>query len=321
MPTHASNGHIPPLGPEPPAQSRQEANRDGSKRAPKLAAATVLHNPGAAILDGLLRPLEDDDLALFVFVNGALDEASEARLGQSRATVIRSPINLGLGHGLNALVEAADEAKFPFILLFDQDSVPQPGLARDLVALFAGLPTGAVALGPRMAAPRGEHFLIPAVEPRGPASNGSRPVNFLPTSGSLIEIDGWKRVGPFRADYFIDGIDIEWCFRAWSRGYGVYIAEHLTMVHRWGRSGAWWTPQILRQPPSRTYYYIRNAVTTLRQCHIPRRWRLNFALRLAGQIVLLLGSPRRHFQGLRLARHAIRDGLAGNLGEIPKDLV
>lgn len=286
----------------------------------KLAAGTVLYRPDAAVLDGLLRPLESDGLALFVFVNGPIDAACDARLARAGATVLRAPSNFGLGHGLNAVVMAAAEAGFSFILLFDQDSAPPPGLAGGLLAQFARLPAGAAALGPRLAAPEGESFLVPWVERRAPVDDGASPVSFLPTSGTLIAIDAWERVGPFRADYFIDGIDVEWCFRAWSRGHGSYLAEDLVMMHRWGTVAAEARrPQILRQSLTRSYYYLRNGFASLRLAHIPRLWRVKLLGRLVAQTALLLWHRRRERQARDLVLAAVAAGLSGRLGPIPAE--
>lgn len=287
----------------------------------KVAAGTVLYRPDASVLDGLLCPLEEDGVALFVFVNGPLDTASEARLGRSGATLLRAPVNLGLGHGLNAVVAAAEAAGFAFVLLFDQDSAPPPGLAGKLAAHFARLPRESAALGPRMVPPEGEAFLVPWVHRRAAAANGISPVDFLPTSGTLVAIDAWKRIGPFRADYFVDGIDVEWCFRAWSLGHGCYLAEELTMVHRWGEADtASRKPQILRQSPTRTYYYLRNAFATLRLAHVPGMWRARLLTRLSAQILLLLCCRGRERAVRAAVFAAARAGLSGKLGPIPPNL-
>lgn len=302
--------------------SAPDAGPAAALRAGEVAAGTVLYQPDAAVLDGLLRPLEADGIALFVFVNGPLDAVSEARLGRSGATLLRSPVNLGLGHGLNAVVAAAAEAGFPFVLLFDQDSAPPPGLALNLVADFARLPAGAAALGPRMVSPEEEGFLVPWVERRAPIREGLSPVNFLPTSGTLVAIEAWRQVGPFRADYFIDGIDVEWCFRAWSRGHGCYLAENLVMAHRWGAADAEaGKPQILRQSLTRSYYYLRNGFATLRLAHVPRLWRGKLLARLSAQTLLLLWHNRRERRARNIVLAAVRAGLAGELGPIPAERV
>ena len=290
-----------------------------------VAAATVLYRPDAGVLDELLTPLEADGLRLFIFANGPLDEEIERRLARSpHAALIRAPENMGLGHGLNAVTEAAAAEGFAFVLLLDQDSVPTPGMASALLAHLGALaasptPPPAV-IGPLLVSPAEEGYLAPWYSRRA-AKDGvaEGAVDFLSTSGSLVSLAAWQAVGPFRADYFIDGIDVEWCFRAWNRGHGCYLAEEVTMPHRWGGTAenGKRQPQILRQSQLRSYYYLRNGLYGLRLAHIPWSWRLRTAARVTAQAVLLLLAHRFDRPIRRLVFGALRDGLQARLGPAP----
>ncbi|MCV5902536.1 hypothetical protein OFN63_41200, partial [Escherichia coli] len=69
---------------------------------------------------------------------------------------------------------------------------------------------------------------------RGSPTDDLVAVEFLATSGSLVDIAAFDRIGPFRDDYFIDAVDLEWCFRAWSRSYSCWIARAVAMEHTVG---------------------------------------------------------------------------------------
>jgi len=304
----------------------------------KLAAATVLYEPAVEMLDDLVPPIAADGLRFFIFLNGPVSEAVEQRLDlMSNARILRSPTNIGLGAGLNAVVRAAESDGVSHLLLLDQDSSPQAGLC---AALHERCERGSgriAAIGPVLVPPPGEAFLPMRYARRKKAASGEAfssevgtgsreenatkqklsEVDFLPTSGSLISLAAWREIGPFRDDYFIDGIDVEWGFRAWSRGYACVLAEDLAMVHRWGSADADHRPQILRQSDIRNYYYIRNAVNGLRLRHIPLRWKLHVTGRLAMQTLLLLAGRRGAASVRRLIGRAIADGWAGRLGPIP----
>lgn len=290
-----------------------------------MAAATVLYRPDIAILDGLLAPLEAAGLRIFIFANGPLAAAVEERLARvPDLALIRSPENVGLGAGLNEMVAAAQAENFRYVLLFDQDSAPSPDLPAKLLERFELLlqtsPTPPAALGPSLTAPEAENFLPPWYSYR-PITLGPEvtAVDFLPTSGTLLSIPAFAAIGPFRADYFIDGIDVEWCFRAWANGHACARANELVMAHRWGHAADDHSrrPQILRQPDLRSFYYLRNAIYGLRLPHLPWRWKLRTGLRLAVQSSLLLAD--RHFtsRARRLVRQALTDGWLGRLGPAP----
>jgi rhamnosyltransferase len=289
-----------------------------------VAAATVLYRPDPALLDALLAVLEADGLPLFVFVNGPVEAGVEARLaGLARATLLRSPGNIGLGAGLNAVVEAAQAQGFSHILLFDQDSTPAAGLAAALLAQWPAAERvhGVVAaIGPVLTPPPGESFLPIRYHRRAGLSDAALgAVDFLPTSGTLVSISAWCEVGPFRADYFVDGIDVEWCFRAWSRGQACLLAEQVAMSHRWGHAEdeAGRLPQILRQSRLRSYYYLRNASHGLRLAHFPFGWKIKATLRLLAQAGLLVMRGGAPLEMLPLVGRAFRDGLGGRLGPAP----
>lgn len=290
-----------------------------------LAAATVLYRPDAEVLDALLAPLVEAQLRIIIFINGPVSEAIEQRLaGRLNLRLIRSNENIGLGAGLNAVVAAAEGEGFGHIALFDQDSTPDAALLPRLLAAFDAVAKQSsippAVLGPVLVAPENEAFLPPWYSRRPTAlATGVTAVDFLPTSGTLVSIAAWRAIGPFRADYFIDGIDVEWCFRAWAKGFSCGLAEELRMVHRWGyvAEAGKRRPQILRQSDLRTYFYLRNAVEGLRLPHLPLRWRGRVALRLALQAGLLLVDRRFGRSTRRLVSRAICDGWAGRLGPAP----
>ena len=138
-------------------------------------------------------------------------------------TLLSEGRNLGIAEALNRIAEAARAAGADTLLLLDQDAEPperprRRGAGGRLLAALdrlrdAGIPAAVV--GPVPAPPRPQGARLPA-PPGAPERDDLAPVQFLATSGSLIDLDAFARVGPFRADFFIDGVELEWCFRAWA---------------------------------------------------------------------------------------------------------
>lgn len=291
---------------------------------PGIAAAIVLYRPEPSVLGTLLDALEQDGLPIIVFVNGPLDPVVETRLaGLAHGTVIRVPENIGLGAGLNAVAGAAIEQGCSHILLFDQDSTPGPGLAAALSGVFtapAQRHRRVAAVGPLLTPPPGESFLPITYDRLGrPAAGGLSEVAFLPTSGTLVCLSAFCEIGPFRADYFVDGIDVEWCYRARARVHVCLLAEDVAMTHRWGHAEGEGVrvPQILRQSPLRSYYYLRNRSHNLKLRHFPLGWKVATAFRLLAQAALLVLRGGAPLGMLRLTGRAFRDGLTGRLGPAP----
>lgn len=284
-------------------------------------AAVVLHKPDAAILARLAASLAGR--TLFAFANGPLDDAARAALAGVDLRLLESPTNIGQAGGLNAAARAAAQAGFGHVLLLDQDSEPPADLIAALLARAqAAAAQGArVALvAPQLTPPPGEGYRpIRYAARKAPAPAGLQALDFAPTSGSLLSLAAFAAVGPFREDFFIAGVDVEWGFRAWAAGWGSYLAPDLAMPHRWGEpadAAGGRTPQILRHAPVRNYYYARNVVATAGLAHVPWRWRAASTATLAAQIgvLALKGAPG----ALAPIRAGLADALAGRMGPAPQ---
>ncbi len=288
----------------------------------RVPAGIVVYQPDTEILGRLLRRLEPGGRRILIFVNGPLDDRADELLARiPAARLIRSEENIGLGAGLNAVTDAAIGESFSHIMLFDQDSEPSADLPELLLARWTEETAKGCRLavvGPKLVPPVRGHYRQIRYAWRSGAGNATlAPVHFAPTSGSLVCLAAFTAIGRFRDDFFIGGIDVEWGFRAWSRGYGSVIARDLTMAHRWGEAAtpeAARTPQILRQSGLRLYYYVRNAMYSLRLPFIPLSWRLRYALRMGAQITYLMIHGRGLRKTVAILSAALRDGMAGRLG-------
>ena len=285
-------------------------------------AAVVIYRPDHSQLSALLSGI-GIERRIFAFLNGPPDEGTERILAQfTNLRQIRSPQNIGLGAGLNAVMSTAREEGFTTLVLFDQDSVPTRELIDQLAEHWRDLTAAGhqlAALGPRLGIPSGQGYKTIRYAWRGKTlAPEVAAVDFLPTSGSLVSIEAWAAIGPFRTDYFIGSIDVEWGFRAWSKGYPSVCLLDVEMAHRWGtpvkeqRHG--WRPQIVRQTDLRTFYYVRNSVDLLQQSYIPCRWRLESAIRLIGQLSLLLIWRKLNWRTFNTVGRALWAGATGRLG-------
>ena len=334
---HNPSGSVDPraLGPqrsecrartESPAQAREVVSGQAPSPDPDLrgiAVGLTLYRPDPEQVDRTLALAGQGFGTVIAFDNGGLTAYDARRLAGAGVNVLSAGGNLGIAEALNRVAAAARAAGHRDLLLLDQDAAPPPTLPATLLAAMvalraAGTPVAVMGPAPK-AAPGHKAPAYPA-RPGVPAPEGLTPVQFLATSGSLIDIDALARVGPFRADYFIDGVELEWCFRAWARGYGSYVVCDAVIPHQVGggviRAFGITMP---RQPLFRMATYLRNSVHAWRLKHVPLRWKLAQGAYLPLQAVLYWAdSGFRPAILLRLIE-AVRDGLAGRLGP-PRDL-
>ncbi len=293
----------------------------------QLAAGIVAFYPDHARLQDLLTALYPQAARVCLFVNGGMgeDQIAASRAACPGLIVIEAPANLGVGEGLNMLALDALVSGATHLWLFDQDSSPTPDLAGRLQALMAAVrKTGAppALIAPRLLAPANEPaYKPPRVQKRAGVADHAEawPTQFAATSGSLIDLSAFRAIGPFRADFFIDAIDVEWGLRAWACGYSVWIAKEAVMAHRIGNgverlAGGLTTPA---QSQMRLASYARNVAAILRLGHPPLGWKVKQTAYLAVQMMLLWA--RRGFAPAFAGAivRAVQAGLAGRLGPPP----
>ena len=288
----------------------------------RVAAAVVVYRPDEVHLRHLVEVVVHEVERLFVFCNEPISDALvKVFEADPRLHLLDSAVNVGVGAALNISGLAAAWLGFDAIVYFDQDSKPAPGTIVALKAAAASL--AQLGHAPAVVAPT--LVVDPAAVSKAPryryrtpvAGPQPRAVEFVPTSGSLVPIQALRRTGFFRSDYFIDGIDLEWCHRATSVGLTCWVLANVQMHHSVG-SGVIALPfarfSMPKQTPLRMYYLVRNTIYGARLAHLPWRWRLLQLAYLGVQmpIYVLFHRCRPHIIALLLT--GIFHGILGRLG-------
>ncbi|WP_052955067.1 glycosyltransferase family 2 protein [Microvirga vignae] len=293
------------------------------------AAGVVAFNPDANTILPLVRSVIRDVDYVFVFVNAIIDHAITVQLEQlaPRCQVIKSEYNLGVAEALNIIALHSMLHGCDHVVLFDQDSRPPesliPALRKSLDSLIEAGNRVAV-IGPEIIAPRERshefksprYFRKKDIVPK----DDLIPVHYVITSGSLIDLRAFRDIGKFRSDFFIDAIDTEWCFRAWSKGYSCWFDSNLPMEHTIGEGAVRSKVFGIRFPhqsPMRMYCYFRNQVASILLPHVPVEWKIKFGIHISALAVSMVA----HFKfSPALIHHIARamwNGFRGRLGPPP----
>jgi rhamnosyltransferase len=186
--------------------------------------------------------------------------------GNLSTTLIANRDNLGVARALNIGVARATTLGFGWVLLLDQDSVVDDDMVRTLCAIHASYPErerlAVIGAGFRDGNSRAAAAQIH--EPRGQWDE----VESVITSGSMLPLSVYRDIGPFRDDFFIDYVDIEYCYRARAKGYRVIKTRQALMSHAIGLPTQhrllWVRYQATNHSPDRRYYIARNDTVLLR---------------------------------------------------------
>ncbi|MFT3729145.1 MAG: hypothetical protein QM759_15085 [Terricaulis sp.] len=289
----------------------------------QIAACIVAFQPDAVLLEQLARAARAEAGLVYIFINGGVGESLQTRLEDLGCTPIIAPYNLGVGEAFNICALAAILAGKKQFLLLDQDSELAPGTIAALRETFDALSAAGeepAAVGPAIVSPPGETYKSPRYFRRAGRAvrAGAAPVQYVISSGSLISLEAFRRVGRFRSDFFIDAIDTEWCFRAWARGASCWTLPSVSMVHRIGTGvvrGA--GRAIPRQSPMRLYTYVRNQTACLRMPHVPHSWKLRIAAHVIRVVFVNWLDSGRPAGFLHSMADAARAGWCNALGPPP----
>jgi len=277
-------------------------------------AVIIAYHPEPRHLAALITDLGDQVERIVVVNNGPAGTLTIPP--DSTTTVIQAETNLGVGAAINRGVASLLEHRLDRALLLDQDSAVSPDLVATLSTHLdrereAGAPIAAI--GPRIRDHQDQRP-APFVRFRLPFNRrlhhgrDSVPCDYLITSGCLIDLDHWEAIGPMREAWFIDNIDLEWCFRARRMGYLILGCFEAEIDHRIGeRHRLLGLIPYRRHDPERLYTMMRNRVFLYRS-GAPAAFIVQDGLRAIGKLALFSLVPPR-WTHLRRMLAGLRDGL------------
>lgn len=294
----------------------------------RVCAVVVTYHPDLAVTLDLLRQLDDSDCD-FIVIDNHSSNIAELKACVDPMTRCQGLLalgeNIGQAAALNRALDEVARRGYELALLFDQDSSIGAHFVGNLLTAWdeaqALTPGRVAAVGPRLVEPhsgrrmpfRSFQRLLERRESQATADGKLIHTAFLITSGSLVSTQALAHIGPMRSDYFIDNVDLEWCFRAVSKGYALYGSEHASLLHRIGEDSD--NPLVKRglivqHSALRYYYSTRNRLHLHRQPYAPAVWRVKDSVRWALKTIYLLitSAERRAFwSSLRRAVRDVRD--------------
>jgi rhamnosyltransferase len=220
-----------------------------------IASVVVLYHPDSSVIENL-APIIGQVPILYVVDNSetAAMEICTKLAAYKNVSIINGNGNIGIARALNLAAELAVANGYAFLLTLDQDSRPLPGMIEALAACHEP--------GVGLVAPR----LLCGTKGDQTSGTGSQPVLTAMTSGSLLDLEAYRKTGPFRDDLFIDFVDIEYCLRLHKAGYSILMAESALLEHHVGtRINLGAQLSVTTHSPVRKYYKMRNRLLVWRE--------------------------------------------------------
>ena len=272
--------------------SLDDHRREDQREDLVIVAVVVTYQPELGTLFRLLCALVPQVSSIVVVDNGSAANVAEwlpQRL-RGRVVVISLEDNQGIARAQNIGIAKAREKNADYVILSDQDSLPDDAMVGELLSAAEKLRMHGERLacaGPRYFDPRHDNpppFLrVQGLRLKRLTCDGSPvvPVDYLVSSGCLIPMNVIEHVGLMREDLFIDYVDIEWGLRAQRLGYQSFGVCAALMTHRLGEAPVRFLfRSVPVHRPLRHYYHFRNAILIYRMSWVPLNWKLVDGARL-----------------------------------------
>ncbi len=223
----------------------------------KVAGVVVLYQPTEEDIKNMDSYLEDIDI-LYVMDNSK--EENEERLPKNKKIkYIFNNENLGIATPLNRAAELARKDGYSYLLTMDQDTHFKDGVVKEIKKRIAKTDDSKIGI------------FTPWHKTKLKKEKVKEKIDYpldVMTSGNFVNLDIHKKIGGFRDDLFIDGVDIEYCLNLAKNNYKVMRFNDLEIDHNLGNIfyRKFFTKDLLitnhnamrRYYQCRNYHYIKN---------------------------------------------------------------
>lgn len=189
---------------------------------------------------------------LYVVDNSANNNASllaELTSQSDKIHYLPNLDNLGIATALNRGCKMARENGYQWILTMDQDSSFSREEMSEFIASFES-----------------KKVEDPSIAVFTPLTNDFQPKGYADrviTSGNLLSLEAYDKIGGFDDTLFIDEVDHDLCYKLTDNGYKIFSFSHIYMQHKIGdgRIHKFLFPRqlyVMHHGAVRKYYIVRN---------------------------------------------------------------
>lgn len=188
----------------------------------KVAGVVVLYEPESKDFENIKTYIDDIDF-LIIMDNSA--ESNQSKIPKDdKIEYIWNHGNIGLAPSLNIACKQAIEKQYLWILTLDQDSKFEDHMVQKLKM--------------KLPSENSEYGIVTPwhqtkLDIQKPKEEIDFPLTVM-TSGNFLNLTIYQKIGGFRDDFFIDGVDIEYCLRLKKNNYKIMRFNEFEMKHELG---------------------------------------------------------------------------------------
>lgn len=224
----------------------------------KIASMVILYNFGQQEVENIESYYQDSE-RLYVYDNSTKkDDSIIGKLCQKEKIIYLSGNgNQGIAKAINAVLERAIQDGFQWLITFDQDSIADEQMLKQMKLFIAKYPY-----------PQKLGWVVPNVMKPGMAFGVQEGTfsycRWVQQSGALHNLDACSVIGNYDENLFIDQVDYEYCVRLLGKGYQIIKVNDAILYHNTEDTGVIFKRKnghplyINKYSPLRYYYNTRN---------------------------------------------------------------
>lgn len=276
----------------------------------RLAGVVVWYNPSDNEKQNIFSYLDDIE-KLYIIDNS--EKTSNDSFDNNKIIYIGLGENVGIAKALNIACEKVCSEGYDYILTMDQDSCFKHGELKKLIDISSKQDlTNVGIISPW-------HNTKLKVEK--PEEDISYPLDVM-TSGNILNLEIYKKIGGFKDFLFIDGVDIEYCLNLKRNNYKVMQINSISLEHNLGdifyRKFLWKEFMCDNHNYLRIYYMCRNYRYIRKEYSDIAPEFCNILVKIKGLIFKIIFYEKDKFRKLRSINYGIRDFKKNKYGKYSK---
>ena len=190
----------------------------------KVLAVVVLYYPDRQVLQDNINAIINDVDNIILWENMDESDARNYRINaDSKVNYINAGKNVGISKALNYAWIYARTNGYDYLLTMDQDSIWKNfGFFKKNSLSF--LQNTKALIGPATQKSSLSNTKVPSFVRK----------QWIITSGMLVPVELLTDIGGYNENFFVDGVDIELCLRAYTKGYKSYVDQSSFLNQNYG---------------------------------------------------------------------------------------
>nr|WP_315045564.1 glycosyltransferase family 2 protein [uncultured Leptotrichia sp.] len=276
----------------------------------KIPATVIWYNPDTENIENIKTYI--DYVEKVYIIDNSMNNNKKlcSSLNNNKIEYVYNKKNLGIAKALNLACEKAISDGFKWILTMDQDSSFSSNDINEYFKSFDNIEKKNTGIfSPK-------HILKNDIN-KIRDDKKFLEIDHVMTSGNLLNLSAWEKIGKFDENLFIDEVDSEICFRMIENDYKVIQMNRIKMFHELGslekRNFFIKKISVLNHNYIRKYYIMRNKFYMFKKY---KKYRIRYVYYILNDFFKVIFYEKDKLRKLKYMFRGINDFFKNKMGEL-----